>query len=118
MRGHNEIIELRKSGLKPGWVYLNDFPCETDWYKQGLPATVCVSGESFSGLDLRFLVGLSVVANADSEMRAKSLFEAAKRSGAEFVSGVEHQPGHHSSEQSGWSATWWKPLPVSGVKHG
>lgn len=118
MRGHNEIIELRKSGLKPGWVYLNDFPCETDWYKNGLPATVCVAGESFSGLDLRFLVGLSVVANSDSETRAKALFSAAKKSGAEFVAGVEIQPCKHHSEQSGWADTWWKPLPSSGVNHG
>ncbi len=118
MKGHEDIIRLRQEGLKPIWVYVNDFPCETDWYKQGLPATVCVAGKPLYGLDMRFLVGLHVVANADTEKRAKELFEAIKRSGAEFVAGVEFQPGKHSIEQTGWTDTWWKPITTKGQKNG
>lgn len=110
MRGHEDLIKLRLQGLKPAWVYINDHKCRTDWRTDGMPATVCVAGEAISSLDMRFLVGLSVVVNADDKQRAVALFEAVKLTGAEFVVAVEHQPGNHYTNQTGWGATWWRPL--------
>ena len=71
MHGHLPLIAMRKRGIKPGIVFLNDFPCETakDWHNPGEKfgeswgpdhATVCTVGDVIQLLDLRFLVGMRV----------------------------------------------------------
>ncbi len=109
MRGHEKIIAMRKAGSRPAIVFLNDFPCKTDWFEFGEHATVDVSGDQPEWLDLRFLVGLKVSITGGNEKRAKRFMEACKAAGAvtvgagvsAHVSGGRYEPG--------WSEIWHQP---------
>ena len=44
MRGHHELIEMRRNRKAPRMVFLNDYPCETDWFENpGDAVTICIS---------------------------------------------------------------------------
>ena len=92
MRGHTEVIRIRLQGVCPKIVFLNDYPCQTDWFDAGGHATVCTHNEAISSLDLRFLAGLVVSISADTESRAKRLFERAKTCGAVVVAACHVTP--------------------------
>ena len=103
MRGHQLIIEQRQRGQKMVFVFLNDYPCNTDWFTTGDHATVCCAGDKISDLDLSFLHGLSVSVSSDSEKRAKALFNACKEVGAKVVAACQTTPGPW---QTGWAEVW------------
>lgn len=107
MRGHEHIIELRKAGRKPKIVFLNDWPCKTDWFETADHATVSLNGDPLSSLDLRFLVGLTVSISSQSESRAKALAAKAKWFGAHTVAACHVQP-RHWHQQTGWSEIYRK----------
>lgn len=109
MRGHEHIITVRKAGRTPEWVFLNDWPCETNWAEFGEHATVCTHNDVVARLDLRFLVGLNVSISATSEDRAKALYECAKTFGARLIGACCLQPERAPREQSGWCAIWENP---------
>jgi hypothetical protein len=102
MKGHENIIALRMQGHKPKIVFLNDYPCETDWFEHGDQATVCTHHDFMGSLDLRFLVGLTVSISATSESRAKALFERVKQAGAGVVAACHVKPDKHQFDQDGW----------------
>ena len=106
MRGHERLIEMRKAGKTPRYVFVNDYPCKTDWFETGDHATLCTADDDIALLDLRCLVGLTVSISSESESRAKALFEAAKRSKAVTVGVCTIQPDRSAWAQSGWSAIW------------
>lgn len=108
MRGHKEIIAARLAKKAPSFVFLNDYPCRTDWFENAEHATVCTHGDLLSGLDLRFLVNLSVTITAMSEDRAKGLFERVKAAGAATVAACHVNPGKPALNQSGWAQIWRK----------
>jgi hypothetical protein len=88
MRGHEQIIAMRKAGKRPGIVFLNDqpsLPGELDWAQFGEHATVEVYGDTPEALDLRYLIGLTVSITGSSVERAKRFMEACKAAGAETV---------------------------------
>ena len=114
MRGHEPILAMRKRGIKPSIVFINDFACPEshDWqnpgekFSQQWPAdhaTVSTAGDPLSSLDLRFLVGLTVSISSMNEGRAKALFENAKASGAATVAACHHIQAIHSGCKSGWT---------------
>ena len=103
MRGHEAIIAMRKAGQKPSIVFLNDYPCDTDWTKFGDHATVDISGDQPEWLDLRFLVGMRVSITGASEKRAKRLLEACKQAGATRVAACHVQNDKHPLNQTGWT---------------
>lgn len=102
MRGHEKIIASRLAGTTPKIVFLNDYPCKTDWFDNAGHATVCTAGDPLSSLDLRFLVGLKVSIGAESEARAKAIFAKAKAFGAKTVAACHIQPQTHAADQHGW----------------
>jgi hypothetical protein len=86
MNGHQKIIEMRMAGQKPEIVFLNDYPCETNWFETGDYANVEISPEDQpEWLDLRFLVRLRVSVTGRTEDRAKRLFDVCKKAGAKTV---------------------------------
>ncbi len=101
MRGHEPIIAMRRSGKRPGIVFLNDFPCKTDWAEYGEHATVQIlPGEAIEALDLRFLVGLTVAASGSTDERARKLLEACKTAGAKTIVATGPEvPGDHYGER-------------------
>lgn len=108
MRGHLEIIAARIDGKKPPFVFINDFPCSTDWLEFGEHATVCTHGDLLSSMDFRFLTGLKVSISAHSEHRAKALFERIKGMGATHVAACHVQAEKHALDQAGWASVWCK----------
>lgn len=98
MRGHLKLIELRQKGLRPAWVFLNDYPTDPRIASDVFDGTtVEIAGEPIEGLDLRFLVGLRVSAGASSESRAKALLEACRHAGAAMVA-VCHLPERRADQ--------------------
>ena len=108
MRGHSKIIEMRKDGQAPKFIFINDYPCKTDWFENCDHATVCVSGDALYNLDLRFVVGLRVSISASTEGRARVIMEMAKEAGAITVGAGVTAPGVPLWTQSGWSDIWHK----------
>lgn len=101
MRGHEAIIRMRKEyGKKPPFVFINDYPCQTDWFEEGIGyARISIHGDKLESLDLRFLVGLSVSVTASSEKRSKALFEACKSVGVAQVVATHIDPTRKPWEQ-------------------
>jgi hypothetical protein len=112
MTGHEPIIAMRNGGKRPSFVFLNDYPCETDWHGHGEHATVCTAGDVVQLLDLRFLVGLRVSISSQSEVRAMALFEQCKAAGAECVGAAHIDPTRKPWDQSGWASVWHKSKEV------
>jgi hypothetical protein len=117
MRGHEPIIAMRKSGIAPKIVFVNDFPCKTsrDWHNPGEKygeewpadhATVSTAGDALSSLDLRFLIGLTVSISSESESRAKALFAKAKWFGAKTVAATHIK--NINCTESGWTEVFHK----------
>lgn len=73
MKGDRELIAMRRAGQKPSVVWVSDFPRKT---MDGL--TVCVHGDTPELLDLRFLVGVTVLAESSDQRRLERLVEACK----------------------------------------
>jgi len=110
MKGHIEIIKARDEGKKPQFVFINDYPCKTDWFEWGEHATVCTHGDMLSSLDFRFLIDLDVSISALTEARAKAMFEKAKEAGANAVAACHVQGGIHPMDQTGWTGLWHKEV--------
>jgi hypothetical protein len=108
MKGHEGILELRAADIAPKFVFINDYPCNTDWFEHSDHATVCTFKDPISSLDLRFLVGTAVSVSATSESRAKALYNACKRSGATVVAAAHVKQGLHPIDQDGWQEIWHK----------
>lgn len=113
MRGHEKLIAMRKAGKRPAIVFLNDFPCLTDWFETGgKHVTVSVDGDQLNRIDLRFLVGLTVSATSYNEGRAKALMQVCQSAGAAVV-GAGHCMGDGPRSGSGWCEVWRKPAEAS-----
>ncbi len=106
MRGHEPILAMRQKGRKPSIVFVNDYPCDTDWTANGDHATVSVVGDRLASLDLRFLVGLRVSISGTDERRVKGLFEAAKQAGSAVVGASVTDPAKRPWQQDGWCEVW------------
>jgi hypothetical protein len=86
MRGHEHIIELRKKGLLPESIFIEDYLTPfTDWFEYNEYPHVCVDGDTIETLDLRFLLGTVVHISTESESRGKALLNACIRHGARTV---------------------------------
>lgn len=108
MRGHENIISQRLNGYAPSIVFLNDYPCKTDWFDYREHATVCTAKDALSSLDLRFLVGLRVSITAVTLDRAQALFERVKLAGAAVVAACHVQPGVLAHQQDGWTEIFYR----------
>ena len=117
MFGHLPIIEMRKRGMKPAAIFINDFSDSTakDWHEPGRKYSetwmpdrpkVCTHGDSIDGIDLRFVRGITVHVMSESESRAKLFFAKAIDEGASAVGACHQIPGSHPSDPSGWFAIY------------
>lgn len=105
MRGHEKIIELRKRGVRPAHVFLNDFPCSTEWETFADHATVCVDGDDPDLLDLRFLVGTVAHVACLSQARADRFMGACRRAGCSIVA-VTASDRQNGYWQTGYLDIW------------
>lgn len=80
MKGHQPIIAMRRSGRKPAFVTLTDH--DVRWLS-GL--TVSVLGDTPELLDLRFLVGTTVLVEGPDQARVDRIFEACRPIAARVI---------------------------------
>ena len=85
MQGHHQLIALRQSGVKPSIVFVNDYPCRTDWQQHMDNPTVSVFDTPLENIDFRFATGIRVSITAANAGRAQFLFDKAIEAGAEVV---------------------------------
>jgi hypothetical protein len=85
MKGAKELIDLRRRGIKPASVCLYDFEFDTDWLKWGELPRITVHKDKISDIDLRFVVGMTVMIESYSQDRADHLYEKCISSGASIV---------------------------------
>jgi hypothetical protein len=85
MRGQQELIKMRMARQTPASVCLYDFPMDTEWVKWGETPRVTVNGEPVVDLDLRFVVGMTVMIESHDSERAKELFDKCVSAGAKIV---------------------------------
>ena len=115
MKGHERLIDMRRAGKAPRFVFLNDYPCKTDWFENpGDAVTVCTHGDSVELIDLRFLVGLKVSISGEDEARVKKLYERCKAIGVGMVAACHLQPGVKQWDQAGWAEVWKRPEVAHG----
>lgn len=93
MRGHDQLIALRRRGLRPSLVLLHVLPAYSPMSAQwqsgghrgnGVAHVELLEAEPMARLDLRFLVGLSVIVAALPDA-AKRLHAACVKAGADWV---------------------------------
>lgn len=107
MNGHLEIIALRKRKVKPEFVFLNDYECQTDWFETGDHVTISLTNKDIpETLDLRFLVGTTVSISTESENRARRLLEACKRAGCSTVAVAVTDSSKKPWDQDGYMEVW------------
>lgn len=89
MRGMNQLVTVRRKGLKPaGLVYINDLPTpdwQTNWLKEESAPTICTFGVALHEIDLRPVVGLSVAVDGVDGERVRKLAGEARKAGAAAI---------------------------------
>lgn len=95
MRGDDILRKLRRSGVRPGLAFVDLVAEHTtvpnDWTEWAAQAHVEVhDSEPIRRLDLRFLVGLHVIASGFDADRVEQLHEACKAAGAARVVSILH----------------------------
>ena len=107
MRGHEPIIAMRLTGKIPSIVFVNDFPCATDWQEFNDHATIQIlPNESIETLDLRFLVLLTVSILASSLDSARRLVDACKGAGAKTVAAGSVVMTAGGYYETSWAEIW------------
>jgi hypothetical protein len=107
VRGHENLIALRKRGMKPnGMVWMCDYPVKPevmDWIGEHMNPTVCVDGDDLESLDLRFLIGMPVNVTGDDKLRVRRLSVLAVKAGAKLVTAFA---GDHGAMWREGDAKW------------
>lgn len=98
MKGHEALLQMRLNGKAPEYVFINDFPCKTDWMLFDEEVTINVDGDALKTLDLRMLVDLKIIAISTNLERAKTLFAVCKKHHPQalycsHINGIHHTDG-------------------------
>lgn len=95
MTGHQELIAMRRAGLKPAFAWVADFPCKTDWEKWGDQPQICVHGDTPELEDFRFLVGVTVIVDGQEPSRVDRIAKACAAHAKRVISNVS-MPDHQN----------------------
>ena len=111
MRGHTNIVAMRRQGLRPLHVTLHNLPRSTRWWAfpelHPFPDVAVEADDVPERIDLRFVVGLPVFVDIDEdEQRMRRLVLAAEKAGASHVIGhAWHRTGPESVQCIGEVST-------------
>lgn len=119
MKGHEGVIAMRKSGVRPAIVFINDYACETDWFEHGDHATVQIlPDEAVEMLDFRFAIGLTVSITGSTVKRAKAIARACRDAGAVTVGAGCPMTDERGFTVPGWAHIWHKVIEEKEAVHG
>lgn len=90
MKGQHDLIKMRVARQTPACVCLYDFPFDTDWARWGELPRVTTHDEPVVDMDLRFVVGMTVIIESHDQDRAKQLFDKCVSSGAKIVAANDY----------------------------
>lgn len=90
MRGHQALIAMRRGGKHPATVFVGLDPdrlrCWRDWHLLGdSPSVEVEPGDTIGRLDLRFVRGLTVIADGNDAQRLAAFSSACMAAGAARV---------------------------------
>lgn len=85
MKGHKDLIGMRMRGIKPASVCIYDYEFDADWMKWGELPRVTVHKDKIIDIDLRFVVGMTVMIESYNQDRADHLFEKCINAGASII---------------------------------
>jgi len=91
MRGHEQLIAMRRCGVRPRLVFINigiDVAEQwRDWHRWTPEYAEVEVGpaEAVNRLDLRFCIGLTVVVTTTDDSKAAAMFDACREAGAKTV---------------------------------
>lgn len=94
MRGHEALIALRKTGVRPQIVFIEagiDHAETWRTWQDDTPEHAYVEvgpDDAISSLDLRFVVGMNVVISGPDERRVGAVYRLCQESGAKRVLGA------------------------------
>jgi hypothetical protein len=108
MNGHEKLVEMRLKGHAPEWVFINDFPCQTNWFETNEQPTICVAGDNLKQLGFFYLTGLRVVAVSSDLARATYLHSKLIASGAATVASSHIPKDDPHAQLPGWTEIWEK----------
>lgn len=116
MRGHDTIIALRRRGIMPSIVFINDYPCDVDWFKFNDHAKVeILPTEAVDRLDMRFVIGMTVSISSENLERAQAISQACKSAGAAVVAaGCSQKIGPTGRYENVWAEVWRRPVQTAG----
>jgi len=106
MNGHEPLIAMRLAGKIPQYVFLEDSEGNPQWHLYGEFPTISVKGDALKTLDMRFLVGLAVLASSESEKRCKDLLEVCKRHKVRYAVVNQIRLDQKRWEQTGFFETY------------
>lgn len=92
MNGQRDLINMRRAGFKPAFVFVNDFACDTDWAKWGDHPTVSVAGDTPELEDYRFLVGTTVILSGLDAARIARFSKVCEAHAKRVIATVSTQP--------------------------
>lgn len=75
MIGHLEVIQMRKQGKAPAWVWVSETGDDWGKFNDAMPTVIIEKTERLETLDLRWCVGLNLSIAAVGD-RAKQICEA------------------------------------------
>ena len=78
MRGHEPLIAMRRSGVRPGCVFIDvgipgDLWREWPDHSPGRAIVSVEAGDMLSGLDLRWVVGMTVMVEGHPASRVEAI---------------------------------------------
>lgn len=85
MNGAKELLDLRRRGIKPASVCIYDYEFDTEWLDYGELPRVTVHKDKIIDLDLRFVVGMTVMIEGYNKDRTDHLFERCINAGASII---------------------------------
>lgn len=87
MRGHEHLILMRRNGWLCDGIFVNDYPCNTDWWMfTDSHPTICIDAfDAIELLDWRFCIGTTVHISGREVERTRRIMNACKEAGASKI---------------------------------
>ena len=106
MKDFEPIVVMRYLGKIPEYVFLEDSQGNPEWHLYDEMPTVSILGDDIKTLDLRFLVGLRVLASSESESRCKALLKVLKRHKVRYAMVNQIRTDQKPWQQTGFFETF------------
>lgn len=108
MIGHQPLIKMRMAGKAPQFISIEDHRSlnANDWHEWNDSPVICIDKDDLHSLDLRFVIGLTVLFTSFNEKRAKAIHQQLIDNKARVITSSVLLAGEPHFRQTGWSETY------------